>query len=161
MPTIPKPEHELARPRARKGKDQQATLVGVRKSVTWNVPADEDWHPIAIQIYESARSSGQADYWQDSDWAVFYSICEDISYYKQDKTSVYVDKKSGEVKEYEKPRSGQMLASIMGSLTTLLLTEGDRRKVRMELQEPPKAPPTLAAVAENVLYPEAFGTPAV
>ena len=62
MPTIPKAEHELARPRARKGKDQQATLVGVRKSVTWNVPADEDWHPIAIQIYESARSSGQADY---------------------------------------------------------------------------------------------------
>ena len=156
MPTIPKPEHELQRPRARKGRDQQESVIGIRQPVTWVHEADSEWHPIAIQIYESVATSGQAQYYQDSDWAILYSICEDISYYKTPTVSTWVDKKTGEIKEYPKPRSGQMLASIMGSLTTLLLTEGDRRKVRMELQDPPKPPPNLAEVAENVIYPDAF-----
>ena len=108
-------------------------------------------------IFNSVKESGQADYYQDSDWAVLYSICEDISYYKSDHVSTYVDKKTGEVREYEKPRSGQMLQAIMSNLTDLLLTEGQRRRVRLELQEPPKKPESLALVAENVIYPDAFG----
>lgn len=37
--------------------------------------------------------------------------------------------------EYHK-RSGQMLQTIMSSLTSLMLTEGERRRARLELAEP-------------------------
>lgn len=154
---IPKPEGSLKRPRSRKGKGEQSVVVGTRRPVTIALEPDPHWHDIAKTIFTSVATSGQADYYQDSDWAILYSLCEDISYYKSPSKGVSVNKLTGETHEYEKPRSGQMLQSIMSNLTDLLLTEGQRRRVRMELQEPPVERPDLAGVAENVIYPEAFG----
>ena len=144
---IPRAEAELARPRERRGSDEQPVLHGERRPVTWNLEADPEWHPIARMIYDSVASSGQADFYQDSDWAILYSLCEDISYYKMPSKAVAVNRKTGEVHEYDKPRSGQMLQSIMSNLADLLLTEGQRRRVRMELQATPEAPPNLKVVA--------------
>lgn len=144
---IGKTEAELARPRERRGGDEQATIHGERREVTWDLPAPADWHPIAIQIYESVRSSGQADFYQDSDWAILYSLCEDISYYKTPSKAHAVDKKTGEIREYDKPRSGQMLQAIMSNLAALLLTEGERRRVRLELQNAPEEKADLKVVA--------------
>lgn len=81
--------------------------------------ADRDWHPIAHKLWDSLKGSGQADFYQSSDWAFAFSLCEDLSYYK----------KSGK-------RSGQMLQTIYSAFERLLVTEGDRRRVRIELQEP-------------------------
>ncbi|MGI5530165.1 hypothetical protein ACQEVX_23080 [Streptomyces syringium] len=81
--------------------------------------ADRDWHPIARRLWDSLRSSGQADFYQNSDWAFAYSLCEDLSYYKQ----------AGK-------RSGQMLQTIYSAFERLLISEGDRRRVRIELHEP-------------------------
>ena len=144
---IARPESTLARPRSRKGSDQREVTAGLRRPVTWNLPADPEWHPIARHLYEAVASSGQADFYQDSDWAILYSLCEDISYYKKESKMAIVDKKTGEVREYPKPRSGQMLQAIMSNLTSLLLTEGERRRVRLELQEPPKPQADLRVVA--------------
>lgn len=152
MPIIPKPEAELKRPRKRKGANQQATLVGERREIFMDWEADPEWHDIAQRIFNAAKSSGQADFYQDSDWAMLYSLCEDISYYKTPK--IWTDKDTGE--ERTQNRSGQMLQAILSNLASLLLTEGERRKVRMELQEKPKAPPNLAVVAEMDLYRDAF-----
>lgn len=115
---VPNVEMDLARPRSRKGGDQQAVTYGVRKGVAIPEP-DPDWHPIALMLWSSLEDSGQADFYQQSDWAMAYSICDDISHYK----------KSGK-------RSGQMLATIYSAMSSLLITEGDRRRVRMELTEP-------------------------
>lgn len=149
MPAIAKPESQLKRPRARKGKDQQATVIGQRRPVTIP-PADPDWHPIAKGLYDSAMTSGQSDYYQDSDWWSLWNLCEEISTYKQMGYS-YIDKETGQ-EVFVKKRSGQLFQAIMSNMTTLLLTEGDRRKVRMELQEPPKVEANLALVAELDLY---------
>lgn len=146
---IPKTEAELARPRERRGSDEQETLHGERRAVTWAIPADPDWHPIAKHIYESVATSGQADFYQDSDWAILYSLCDDVSYYKTPSKAVAINRKTGEVHEYEKPRSGQMLQAIMSGLSALLLTEGERRRVRMELQSPAEEKPDLKVVAMN------------
>jgi len=116
---IPEREDNLARPRARKGSDQQAVKRGELRPVT--IPhADKDWHPIARRLYDSLKTSGQADFFQNSDWAFAYTLCDDLSYYKN----------SGK-------RSGQMLQSIYSAMERLLVTEGDRRRVRVELHEPP------------------------
>lgn len=79
--------------------------------------ADPDWHPIAARLYASLKKSGQSAFYEPSDWAMAYSLCEDLSAYKR------MDR-----------RSGQMLAVIYSTLSTLLVTEGDRRRAQMELE---------------------------
>ena len=154
MPVMPKPEHELKRPRKRRGSSEQETLVGTRRPSEMPDP-DPEWSEFVKSFYLSAQTSGQADYYQDSDWWMLWNLCEELDVYKRMGYS-YIDKETGE-EVFVKKRSGQMFQAIMGAMTELLFTEGARRKVRMELQEAPKEPPNLAAVAENVLYPEAFG----
>ncbi len=94
---------------------------------------DKDWHPIAKKLYDALKTSGQADFFQNSDWAFAYSLCDDLSYYK----------KSGK-------RSGQMLQSIMSAMERLLVTEADRRRARIELHEPEddSTPASVLAIAD-------------
>lgn len=80
---------------------------------------DANWHSIAQDFYLSLMTSGQSDFYQDSDWMYAYSLCDDLSYYK----------KSGQ-------RSSMMLTAIMSAMSNLLVTEGDRRRVRIELTTP-------------------------
>ncbi|AKY03538.1 minor tail protein [Streptomyces phage Hydra] len=129
---VPNREADLARPRSRKGGDVQEVTKGVMRPV--KIPnADRDWHPIAKRLWDSLKTSGQADYYQNSDWAFAWSLCEDLSYYK----------KSGK-------RSGQMLQTIYSAFERLLVAEGDRRRVRIELHEPEPetTPASVLAIAD-------------
>lgn len=115
---IPNRESDLARPRSRKGGDQQAVTKGVAREA--RAPrADPDWHPIARMLWDAVKKSGQVDFYQQSDFAVLYALCDDLSHYK----------KSGK-------RSAQMAQTLYSALGNLLVTEGDRRRVRIELTEP-------------------------
>lgn len=126
---VPNRSEDLARPRERKGSDQQSIKTGEMRSVV--VPhADSDWHPIARKLWDGMKSSGQADFFQNSDWAFAYSLMEDLSHYK----------KSGK-------RSGQMLQTIMSSLERLLITEADRRRARIELSAPVEEEASAAVLA--------------
>lgn len=85
-----------------------------------NVPAPaEDWPEMVQELYLSAAASGQSDFYQESDWWLWYSLCEDLAYYKR----------MGK-------RSGQMLQTIYSTMTDLLVTEGARRKARVILTDP-------------------------
>lgn len=77
---------------------------------------DPDWHPIATNLWESVKQSTFTRYYEPSDWIVLYSTCDDLSEYK----------KQGR-------RSPTMLAAVNTMLTSLLLTEGDRRRVQIEI----------------------------
>jgi len=91
---------------------------GVDRPTKWpNAP--RDWHPIARRLWDSVKESGQTDFYQQSDIALLFSLCEDLSYYKQ----------AGK-------RSGQMLQTIYSALERLLVTEGDRRRAGIELNQP-------------------------
>lgn len=115
---VPNRSEDLARPRERRGGDVVPVTKGVARDV--KIPnASSDWHPIARKLWDSLKTSGQSDYYQNSDWAFAYSLCDDLSYYK----------KQGK-------RSGQMLQSIYSAMERLLVTEADRRRVRIELDQP-------------------------
>lgn len=129
---IPEREDNLARPRDRGNSADPGVTKGDLMPITWDLAADPEWHPIAARLYNSCRTSGQSAFYQDSDWAILWSLCEDLSHYKQG--SKGVDRETGEL--YNKARSGQMLQAIMSQLNSLLLTEGERRRVRIELSEP-------------------------
>ncbi|MFD6636757.1 hypothetical protein ACFWDN_13180 [Micromonospora chalcea] len=129
---VPNREDDLARPRERKGGDVQSVTKGEARPT--KVPnADRDWHPIARKLWDSVKESGQTDFYQQSDWAILYSLCDDLSHFKK-----------------SSKRSSQMAQVIYSSLGNLLVTEGDRRRVRIELSEPEEEqkPAAVLAIAD-------------
>jgi hypothetical protein len=129
MPAPRKRESELQRPRERKGGDVAPVTKGILRPVT--IPrVDPSWHESAKRFYNSLKSSGQSDYFQDSDWAFAHMLAEDISIYKSSTR-----------------RSSQMLAALLTGMERLMLTEADRRKARIELVEPPVETASAAVVA--------------
>ena len=100
---------------------------------------DPEWHFIARMMWDSLDMSGQSDFYQQTDWAFAYSLCDDISEYKKPKTD-------REGNEYTK-RSPEMLKAILSAMTSLLITEGDRRRVRIELSAPEAETTPLSVVA--------------
>lgn len=135
---VPNRSEDLARPRERKGGQVDSITKGVSQPATIPEP-DPDWHAIAVIFWHSALESGQASFYQSSDYAFLYSLCDDLSYYKKG------------VK-----RSGQMLASIYSAMERLLITEGDRRRVRVELDEPESDEPGAEVVVLDG-YRDALG----
>ena len=133
MAAVPKRSDQLSRKRDVKRRvDGGEITKGTMRPV--KIPeADPEWHVAARMIWDAMAESGQADYYQNSDWAYAWSLCDDISYYKN-----------------RGNRSGQMLTSLLSGLDRLLLTEGERRRARIELNPPvPEATPASVTAIEN------------
>ena len=123
---IPNHSSDLSRDRSRKPERNAVATKGLRRPVTVPEP-DPDWHPIATMIWNSMLSSGQTDFYQDSDWAFAWYVCEEVSLYKKPKVAA-------DGSEHHR-RSGQLFQTITSALGELLLTEGQRRRVRIELED--------------------------
>ena len=93
---------------------------------------DEDWHPIARQMYESVMKSGQVLWMEPSDWSVLYLMCESIS--RDLKPQVIGITEDGEVKKAIIPLKGASLTSYLKGMSELMMLEGSRRKLRLELE---------------------------
>lgn len=95
-------------------------------------PADERWLPETTELYESFARSGQAAFYEPSDWQLLRFGCRLVD-------GLY---RSG------KP-SGQMVVAVLGLFSSLLATEGDRRRLRLELtRETPAEPASVAILAK-------------
>lgn len=98
------------------------TVTRVRIPTKVSIPQHEkDWHPIAIRIYRSVKQSGQSQYFEPSDWAMLYFACDELTHYMSP---------AGK-------RSAMKLAQILQLFSSLLMTEGDRRRVAMEIDRGP------------------------
>lgn len=79
-------------------------------------PEPPDWlQGLALNWYESLRTSGQAIYYTDSDWASALIIAK-------------------AVERFESRPSAHMLTAILSGFGSLAATEGDRRRLRIELE---------------------------
>lgn len=95
--------------------------------------------PLALAWYASLRTSGQAAYYTDSDWTSAWVVARAIEKFS------------------ERPAAGLMQAILQG-MGNLLATEGDRRRVRMELERATdEDPEELAAVADFEAYQRKLG----
>jgi hypothetical protein len=94
-------------------------------------PADEHWHPIAKMIYESLPQSGQSMFFEPSDWAAAYLVCESIS--RDLEEQVVGTTESGQVIKDFIPMKGASLAAYTKILGELGMTEGARRRLSIEL----------------------------
>jgi len=86
--------------------------------------ASKGWHAIAREWYLSLKDSGQSKFYEPSDWM----------------TAKYAADLMSKLLSYERP-SAQLVASLNSLLASLLATEGDRRRVRMEIERIPAGGP--------------------
>jgi hypothetical protein len=127
-----------------RSKDEKDSITKAPSGAPVDLPdlpdADPLWHPIAADWYLSLRESGQAAFYQPSDWAVARYAADLMS----------------KVLLSERGPNGQLVAALNSVMSSLLTTEGDRRRARMELER--KKPSTQGDADVTVLddYRSAF-----
>jgi len=114
---VPNRSTDLSRDRNADRAERVPITKGMSRPATIPDP-DPAWHPIARMLWDAACESGQADFYESSDYAWLYNICEDLDRYKR-----------------SEKRSSMMFAALNQAFEALLITEGARRRVRIELQD--------------------------
>lgn len=154
VPKIPMRSSELV--------DQRADRVdrvahGVARPTSVHQPKS-DWDRAVKDLFVSFANSGQVDFWQESDWAFAYLVCDDLSEYrKQQREHVRSRKVCEDWRRRAKPLkpdereaagfsrleppvtpqvSAVKLQIAYENLARLMVTEADRRRVHVELDEP-------------------------
>jgi hypothetical protein len=104
--------------------------------------ADRSWHPVALRWYRSLAKSGQARWYEPSDWAVAYLVAESMSrdLLEQVVGVIQQGPQAGEIVRERIPLKGASLSAYLRAFSVLLVTEGDRRRVQVELQRPEADP---------------------
>lgn len=137
---IPKRSEE----RRRRNKDDGPELIQATAGGPEDLPElpepDTLWHPIAADWYLSLRESGQAAFYEPSDWAV----------------ARYAAHVMSQVLLSDRGPNGQLVAALNSVMSSLLTTEGDRRRARMELERKPTGP-KLASVSPLDSYRDLGG----
>ncbi|MFD7861859.1 hypothetical protein [Streptomyces sp. NPDC059783] len=131
--------------RRRRNKDDGVDLVQAPSGAPPDLPdlpePDGHWHSIATEWYLSLRESGQAAFYQPSDWAMARYAAELMS------RGLAADR----------PPNGQYVAALNSVMASLLTTEGDRRRARIELERKTPDGPQLAAVRPLDAYRDIAG----
>lgn len=119
--TKPGPPPKRTDQRRRRNKPEGVQVTKAKGAHLVTPPAaNRQWHPVAKRWFDSLKTSGQSAFYEDSDWATAYLIAESMSR----------ELHTGE------PPSGASLAAWLKAMGSLLVTEGDRRRARLELERP-------------------------
>lgn len=128
----PVPKRSEARTRRNKEPEGEVKLAkGTSKPSSWPA-ANETWDQLAVDWYHGLRDSGMAEYYEQSDIEMARIIAGELSHY---------------LKSYEGKRSAMMFAALMTAMSSLGVTEGDRRRMRIELEKPKEAKVSASVVA--------------
>lgn len=100
---------------------------------------DPEWHPIALDWFNSLGESGQARWYEASDWMTARYIAEAMS---------------RNLRQGQK-FSSMLFSAVLSGMTELLTTEGARRRARVELER--AAEPEKPAVTIMSEYRKAAG----
>lgn len=115
---MPGPPPKRSSERRRRNKDENPTTkikAGVAPVV---IPAeDSSWHPIAKHWWRSLKVSPQHAYFQASDWAAARLTAETMSRMLR-----------------AERLSAQMMTQVWSMMGDLLTTEGQRRRLRVEIE---------------------------
>jgi len=105
--------------------------------------ANDEWHEVAARFYDALRHSPQRLYYEESDWAFAYLLCEHLTRELNPKFVGTKKVHEGETvsglpimvdeEMYEQMPVGS-IAAIMKAMEKLMVTEPDRRKARVEIE---------------------------
>lgn len=144
----PLPKRGLARRKSRQQAIDQATTVGrIEVDIPAPYEASEKWHPIAFELFEAAQKSGQSEFYTQTDWVKLYLLCEQITRELQPQFVGFAEEQRVETVNgqevlvaYQKPIAGTVpmkgasLNAIQAMMASLGISEGDRRRMNIELQ---------------------------
>lgn len=133
---MPGPPPKKAAERRRRNKpDIETEVVNLDEALAGEVEIplpDDDWHPIARQIWFAQQQSGQALWMEPSDWSMLYLMCESIS--RDLNPQVVGITEQGDVVKDIIPLKGASLNAYLKGFAALLVSEGERRRLRIELE---------------------------
>jgi hypothetical protein len=112
----PVPKRSDTRRRRNKPDGVQVEKAPAGNRIIWP-EADPGWHPIAHRWFESIETSGQAQFYEQTDVETAYFVAE----------MMHRNLSEGRV-------NGQLFSSVMSAMADLLVTEGARRRARIELE---------------------------
>lgn len=154
--------------------DQRADRVdrvahGVARPTRVHQPKST-WDQAVKDLFVSFAESGQVDFWQESDWAFAYMNCDDMSEYRKQQREHVRSRKVNEdwkrrakhltpdereaagFSRLEPPVTPQVSAVKLQiayeNFARLMVTEADRRRVHIELDEPASDEGASAVVAQ-------------
>lgn len=150
----PVPKRSSQRRRQNKDSEPQSALSGARSAVE-QPPADKKWHATARAWYEALGTSGQSVFYEASDWATAYLLAESMSRDLKPQV-VGVSEETGEPVMAVIPLKGASLAAYLKGFSVLLVTEGDRRRARLELERAQAGDGGQEREADGVAYMDDF-----
>jgi hypothetical protein len=116
--TVAGPVPKRSAQRRRRNKPDVPTVSAPGAPVVERPEPDEAWEPGAARWYESLARSGQARFYEPSDWAQAW---------------VWAELLSRALAQGQRP-SAQLIMAWSSGATELLTTEGARRRMRIELE---------------------------
>lgn len=93
----------------------------------------EGWHPIVRDWYQSLDRSGQSHFYEPSDWQLARIIAESMSRELSPQPMVVGRGDDAHIEMVRLPPKGASVAAWLKAMSSLLVTEGDRRRLRLEL----------------------------
>lgn len=114
---MPGPVPKRSTERRRRNKPATPITKTIGGTVVEVPPTPEGLHPIAARWFESLGESGQAKFYEPSDWLAAEYVATAMT-------------KSLWARKF----SSVLFASVWSAMTDLLTTEGARRKARMEIE---------------------------
>lgn len=103
--------------RRRRNKDSKPESVQAAPAKVKRPAVAGHWHPIAKAWYRSLGESGQAQFFEPSDWEAARFVAETMT-----------------LNLKAKRFSAQLFAAVWSAMTDLLTTEGARRRARIEIE---------------------------
>lgn len=148
---IPKRSEERRRRNARTeaGESTDVDTLEVDDDLVEAPPVNEDWDPLVQRFYTSVVDSAFTRFYEPSDWMVLQVTCESLS---RDLGEQFlgIAEKTGEALYGVIPLKGASLTAYAKIWSSLMLTEGDRRRMRLEIERK-SAQADLPATDEDVV----------
>lgn len=144
--------------RIRRNKPERELIEGQSGAYTPSpYEPDEKWHTIAYETFVSFETSGQSRFFEDSDWMALYLLCEALSRDLEPQfigfrelPTVWTENSAGERVIAQSggnqpivaivPIKGSNLSAYRSWMNSLLATEGDRRRLQIELSKAAAGP---------------------
>lgn len=92
--------------------------------------AKATWHPVAKRWFQALGKSGQSQFYEPGDWATAWMLAEAMS---REFSPKNVAPAGAEPVMLELPPRAASLAAWRQVMASLLVMEGDRRRLRLEL----------------------------
>lgn len=118
-------------------------------------PANEDWHDGAVAMYESFKRSAMRGFYEPTDWQTIYMLCDQLSRHLTPQVLMgpegAVLDSDGEPMMRVIPMPGSTMSALLKGFANVGATEGDRRRLKIEVERSGEHAKGAAPTGANVL----------